>query len=258
MRLKQMHRPFLILLFALLLPLLTFAEAVPANLFKNANQQYEKANYKEALKSYQQLLDQGYISSELYYNIGNVYYRLNELPLAILNYEKAHKLNPGDEDTRVNLQLASSKITDKFESIPTFFLTRWWHGRLLFFSASAWSVMSITAILLGSVLLIVYLFALSLPIKKTAFYVGVLFVVLGLLSLMMSAAQGHYFEAHDNAIVFSGTVHVKAGPSEKERTLLVIHEGTKVTIKARNQSWINVELPDGNTGWIVLSAVKEI
>lgn len=258
MRSKQMHKSFLVLLSALLVPLLTFADDTAEILFKKANEQYEKANYKAALNSYQQVLEQGYVSSELYYNLGNVYYKLNEWPFAILNYEKARRLNPGDQDTQLNLQLAASKITDKFESIPSFFLTRWWHGLLLFFSRSAWSVMSITAILLGSVLLVIYLFSRSLPIKKSAFYAGMALVMLGLFSLMMSAFQRSYFEVHDEAIVFTGTVHVKAGPAEQEKTLLVIHEGTKVTIKARNQSWINVELPDGNTGWIGISAVKEI
>ena len=258
MRSRRTHKQGIVLLFALVLPLLAVADDRAATLFRKGNADYEKGKYEEALKSYQQLLDEGYQNAELYYNLGNAHYKLGEMPAAVLNYEKAKKQEPGDEDIQLNLQLANSKITDKFESVPEFFLSKWWNGLVLQFSADTWSVISVSCIFLGSVLLVIYLFSLLLAVKKSAFYSGIVLILLGLFSLMMSGMQHHYFAAHDEAIVFSGTVHVKAGPAAGEKTLLVIHEGTKVSVKSRKNNWIRVTLPNGNEGWIAASDVKEI
>ncbi|MEJ2880025.1 tetratricopeptide repeat protein [Pedobacter sp. GR22-6] len=258
MRSRRMHKQWIVLLLALVLPLLALADDQATSLFKKGNVQYEKGRYEEALKSYQEVLDKGYQNAELYYNLGNAHYKMGEMPAAVLNYEKAQKLEPGDEDIRLNLQLANSKITDKFEALPEFFLSRWWNAWVLHFSADTWSVISVSCIFLGSVLLIVYLFALVLPLKKSAFYSGIVLVFAGLFSLMMSGLQHRHFESHDEAIVFSGTVPVKAGPAAGEKTLLVIHEGTKVGIKARKNNWIRVTLPNGNEGWIGSAEVREI
>lgn len=258
MRSRQMHKQWIVLLFALVFPLLAVADDQAANLFRRGNTAYEKARYDDAVKIYQQLIDEGYAAAELYYNLGNAHYKLGEMPDAVLNYEKAQKLQPGDEDIQLNLQLANSRITDKFEAVPEFFLSKWWSGLVLYFSADTWSVISVSSIFLGSVLLIIYLFSLVLLVKKSAFYSGIVLIFFGLFSLMMSGLQQRHFEAHNAAIIFSGTVHVKAGPLAGEKTLLVIHEGTKVNIKARKNNWIRITLPNGNEGWISSSDVKEI
>lgn len=109
-------RIFYSLLIFIVLPLCLAAKTDPDSLFARANEQYAKGDFTEAATSYQHLIDSGYHSPELYYNLGNAYYKLNELPSAILFYEKAHKIRPGDEDIKVNLQLANSKITDKIEA----------------------------------------------------------------------------------------------------------------------------------------------
>lgn len=261
MRWRPMHKQLKYTLYALLLflgiPLLLLANERAEALLKKGNAAYAKEQYKEALAAYQQVLDAGYESAALYFNMGNASYKLNEVPLAILNYEKAQKLTPGDEDLKINLKLANTKITDRIEQVPEFFLNSWWKGFIFFFSAGTLSVLNIVCFLLGFALLIAYLFLVEVFRKKTAFYAGIVVLSLGVLCFVMALAQSSYMNKRQ-AIVFSGAADVKSGPDTKQKTLFVVHAGTKVNIRESNNEWINVELPDGNSGWIPSADVKEI
>lgn len=241
------------------LPFCASAKEINAEaLFKQGNEAYAKNQYKEAAAAYQQLLDAGYQSEAIYFNLGNANYKLAEIPEAILNYEKALKLNPGDADIQLNLQLANLKITDRMEAVPEFFLTKWWKAFIYFFSLSTLSVITIVCFIAGFVLLIAYLFLIAIWPKKLAFYAGVTVLSLGLVFLMMSAVQAHYLNVSQQGIVFAGAADVKSGPGAKQKTLFVIHEGTKVTIQERDADWIKVALANGNSGWIKLLDISEI
>lgn len=253
-----MYKSGLYLLLLFLFPLLSSANNELESFFSKGNDYYAKAKYEEALKAYQQIINQGYESAEVYFNLGNTNYKLGDFPSAILNYEKAAKLSPGDEAVSINLQLANLKITDKIEAVPELFLSTWWKNFMLIFSAQEWSAIGVVLLILGFLLLIVYLFAIVLPVKKYAFYIGICLAVAGVFSVVISGLQQNYFKNNLNAIVFAGTLNVKSGPDDREKTVFVIHEGTKVEIKTRDKDWIEVELPNGNTGWINASAVKEI
>lgn len=261
MRSRPMHRQLKNILYAWLLflamPLLSLANEQPETLLKKGNAAYAREQYKEAVTAYQQVLDAGYESAALYFNMGNANYKLNEMPLAILNYEKALKLTPGDRDLKLNLKLANTKITDRIEQVPEFFLNSWWKGFIFFFSASTLSVFNILCFFLGFALLIAYLFLIDVFRKKTAFYAGIVLLSLGLLSFVMANVQSAYMGKRE-AIVFSGATDVKSGPDTKQKTLFVIHAGTKVNIRESSNDWINVELPDGNSGWMRSADVKEI
>ncbi len=242
----------------LAMPLLSLANEQPEALLKKGNAAYAKEQYKEALAAYQQALDAGYESVSLYFNTANAHYKLADMPQAILNYEKAAKLAPGDEDIKLNLKLANLKITDRIEEVPEFFLTTWWKAFVFFFSANALSVFTVISFILGFVLLIAYLFLRDLLPKKAAFYTGIVILSLGLVSLVVVSVQSGYLNGHPQAIVFSGAADVKSGPDLKQKTLFVIHAGTKVTIKENSNGWINIELSNGNSGWISAADVNEI
>ena len=249
---------FCLLMAVFTFPSFTKGEEQPEQLFTKGNQLYAKGNFKDAAISYAQLVDSGYRSAELYFNLANAYYKLDEVPNAILFYERAYKLSPGDEDILVNLQFANSKITDKIEAIPDFFLDKWWRGVVMFLSSNAWSVLGSLLMVVGFSLLTVYLFATLVRIKKVAFYSGVLSVILGLVGIFMASSQTRYFEVANHAIVFNSSVEVKSGPETSMKTLFVVHEGLKVRIQEREGSWIKVELPNGGIGWIESAKVKEI
>jgi tetratricopeptide (TPR) repeat protein len=245
------------LLLLLSLPLLSWSSDYAA-LYKTANEQYRKAQYQDAVKSYSQILDVGYQSEAVYFNLGNAYFKLGDIPSALLYYEKAHKLAPGDEDINFNIYFANSKTPDKVEPGPAFFVTQWWHSIILFFSIGKLSVLSVLGVIAGFGLLVLYLFTNTILLKKVSFYVGILMLISGLLFVFISNRQTHYFNDHHQAIIFSGSVNVRSGPGDQAATLFVLHDGTKVNILDNNNGWIKVQLANGNEGWIQQSEIKEI
>jgi len=246
------------LLVFIVLPLLSFGNDDAVTLFKKANDLYAKSQYKDALSMYQQITRDDYQSAPVYFNMGNASYKMGDIPSALLYYEKAHKLSPGDEDINFNLMYVNLKTTDKIDAAPEFFLSRWWQGFMLSFSAKVLSVWSIVFIFLGSGALTLYFFANSVAFKKGSFYTAIILYFLGVISIFITSRQLSYFDDHKQAIVFSNSVNVKSGPVDKSGTLFVIHEGTKVDITSNNNGWMKVTLANGNEGWIKASDVKEI
>lgn len=227
-------------------------------LLKQGNAAYAKNDYKTAANVYQQVLDAGYESAAVYYNLGNANYKLSEIPEAIFNYEKALKLNPGDADVQLNLELANLRITDRIAEVPVFFLSKWWQGLVYFFSLGTLSIFTVVCFLVGFALIIVYLFLIDVGPKKLSFYSGITCLGLGLIFMMMAAMQSHYLNSTEQGIVFAGSVDVKSGPDVKQKTLFVVHEGTKVSIREQEGAWIKVVLANGNGGWIKFSGIKKL
>lgn len=242
----------------LVLPICSFGNDYAHQLFEKGNTLYSKGQYKEALSTYQELLNDGYQSAVVYYNMGNTSYKLDDIPSAILYFEKAHKLAPADEDINFNIRLANSKTTDKIDEIPDFFLARWWKSFIFSSSLNTLSVLSIIFFFAGSGLLILYFFAGAFSVKKYSFYASITGFFIGLVFVLMAGRQLSYFNSHKQAIVFSNSVTVKSGPVEKSSALFVIHDGTKVNIEDNSNDWIKVKLINGNEGWIKASDVKEI
>ncbi|MDB5011226.1 MAG: Tetratricopeptide repeat protein [Mucilaginibacter sp.] len=257
MKFKSFKRIVYILI-AIALPLLSFADDNVQALFQKGNNYYAKAQYKEALKAYQQIVNDGYKSAAVYFNMGNASYKNDDIPSALLYYEKAHKLAPGDEDINFNIRFANLKTTDKIDEAPELFLNRWWREFILSVSVKVLAVLSILFVLAGSAMLIVYFFTNSVFIKKASFYTSIILFFFGMVTLFVSSQQVNYFESHKQAIIFSGSVNVKSGPVEKAGTLFVLHDGTKVNVLDSNNDWIKIKLANGNEGWIKSADVKEI
>lgn len=239
-------------------PLCCAANEPAEALFAKANALYAKAKYTDALNTYRKLAEDGYQSAAIYFNMGNASYKNGDLASAILYYEKAHKLSPGDEDINFNLKYANLKTTDKVEEAPEFFLNKWWKGIILSFSLKALSVWSIIFVLAASGILILYFFAEAVAIKKTAFYTAVALFLVGAGAIFVANRQLNYFDDHRQAIIFSGSVNVKNGPVDQSGTLFVLHDGTKVDVLENNNEWLKIRLANGSEGWIRQSAAKEI
>ena len=252
MKFDRMKKAVYIFVLALL-PLVSFGnKALMADVY------YSQGQYKEAAALYQQMVDSGYQSAVIYYNMGNAYYKLDDIPSALLYYEKAHKLAPADDDINFNIRFANLKTTDKIDEAPQFFLANWWQAFILSFSVSTLSVLSILLVLLGSGILIVYFFTTSVAIKKSSFYSSVTLFLLGAILIFMAVMQVDYFSSHRQAIVFSSAATVKSGPVDKSNTLFVIHDGTKVNVLDNSNGWIKIRLANGNEGWINGTDVKDI
>lgn len=242
----------------MLLPLASFCKDEPTALFEKGNAAYAKGNYPEAVKDYQQVVDGGYHSASVYFNLGNAYYKTGELAPAILYYEKARKLSPGDEDINFNIRLANSKTTDKVDEAPEFFIARWWHAFILSFSTGTLGVISVLLFLSGSAALIIYFFAAAINLKKAAFYSAVILFLIGSTTVFMANRQVNYFDAHRQAIVFNSSVTAKSSPTAQAGNLFVVHDGTKVNVLEENNGWMKVRLANGNEGWVLAGDIRVI
>ncbi|HEY4194547.1 MAG TPA: SH3 domain-containing protein [Mucilaginibacter sp.] len=253
----KLSRQVICLFLLLAFPLFSWSNDYGA-LYKKANDQYKKGQYQEAVKSYTQIVNGGYQSEAVFFNLGNAYFKLGEIPSALLYYEKAHKLSPGDDDVNFNIYFANSKTADKVEPEPEFFVTQWWHSMMLYFSINTLSVFAVLCFIIGCGLLVLYLFIPVISLKKLSFYTGIPLLFAGLLFIFIANRQQHYFNDHHQAIIFSGSVNVRSGPGEQAAALFILHDGTKVNILDSNNGWIKVQLANGNEGWIQQSDIKEI
>lgn len=254
---KMKSKLTIVIILFLLAPLLGLADSAQ-QLFEKGNALYAKKQYPAAINAYQDLIRQGYHSAALYYNLGNAYYRDNDIAPALLYYHKAQKLEPSDEAININIQFASLKTADKVETEPEFFISRWWHSFILWIPASTLAILSVVFILVASAALIVYLFTGSVWIKKTMFYSAIVLIVLGVSSIFVANRQNNYFDNHHQAIIFGATVNVKGSPADKAKPLFVIHEGTLVGVEDEKDGWLRIKLLNGNEGWIVASDAREI
>ena len=223
------------------------------NWLKEANEAYNEGNYDQALELYGKVEEAGMESAALYYNMGDTYYKMKSYPMAILYYEKALKLDPGNEDIRVNLKIANMAIADKINVIPQSFIARWWNSLRQFLSADGWAWVSI--IMFGVLLLCLFAFLMSkrTGLRKAGFFVGLLTVVCLVLSLAFAIGQYRDMRCQDEAIIITPTVSAKSSPSVNSVDLFVLHEGTKVRILDSSKDWNKIKIADGSLGWLQAS-----
>lgn len=238
------------------IPLHSFQD--PEAAFNEANLLYLDKKYEEAVSIYEQIIESGYHSAELYYNLGNAYYRSGKIPSAILNYERAALLDPGNEDILFNLDIANMFIRDRIEALPVFFLNRWWKEARNIFSEDGWAVLSIVTFILSLGMAGIFLVSSSVAIKKLLFIMSLAAFMFSLLSFSLGMGQRNYRKNYNAAIVFSPVVTVKSSPDINSTDLFIIHEGTKVRIGESIGEWHSVRLPDGNKGWLHDDAVEKI
>jgi tetratricopeptide (TPR) repeat protein len=219
-------------------------------LLDSANTAYAHNKFDVAINYYERIVTNGFESPELYYNLGNAHYKSQHLALAILNYEKAKKLSPDDEDINYNLKLAGKKLVDKIEPLPQLFIKNWWNSFLLFFSPKTWSVIYIAFIWLGFAGFMIYLISRNRSVKQFCFIAGIAAFILSFFFFFVASNSNATSSSHNEGIILSSTVNIKGSPSDQGTNLFVLHEGTKVKIQQSNGDWIEVKIPNGNTGWI--------
>lgn len=258
MILKMKYKRVIYLLSCIVLPLLSFGKADVQTIFEKGNRQYAKADYTSALANYQQVLNSGYQSAALYYNMGNACYKTDEIPSALLYYEKAQKLSPGDEDIKFNIRLTNLKTIDKIDEVPELFINRWWRNFILVFPLNTIATLSIILVLSASLALILYLFTRSVTIKKTSFYTAMGLLIVGATVIFMGNRQSVYFDNHRQAIIFTSTVTVKSSPAAAAKTLFILHEGTKVDVLKTVNKRLRIKLANATEGWIGVGDVREI
>lgn len=225
----------------------------------DADALYNKEQYEKAAKAYAEILETQGVAAEIYYNLGNCYYKLDNMPLAILNYERAYVLSPGDDDIRNNLTFARGKITDKIVPPSKMFFVTWWNDFTHLQSVNAWTMQAIVLFILSLLCLLVYFLSFNVRIRKIAFSLGIVLLIVVVLNNLAAYSQYSELKTHAAAIVMDSSVSVKSSPSQSSTDLFLIHEGSKVEILDQSmEQWYEIKLEEGKRGWIPANTVEMI
>lgn len=241
-----------------LLQLIVLNSYASENLLEKALDAYANENYAQACELYEALIDQNGESAAVYYNLGNAYFKTNKIASAILNYERALLIDPSDSDTRFNLQIAKQRTVDKIEPISGFFIAEWMKSVRNSLSIDTWAFIGIISFIILIICLVMFFFGRLIKIKKIGFYLGII-ALISIVSANIFAYKQQYDLLHRNtAIIFAPTTTIKSSPDKSGTDLFVAHEGTKVHIKNKLGEWSEIELEDGNKGWILSNKIELI
>jgi tetratricopeptide (TPR) repeat protein len=219
---------------------------------------FSTGNYEEALKSWIEVYNTGYRSASLCYNMGNAYFKLNNIPLAILFFERAALLNPADEDINYNLQIARTLTVDRFQEIPELFFIKWYNFVSLFLSSNRWARISLTAFILSLLFLSLYIYSPKYRHKVIGFWFAVSLFVLSAVSFVLSSRNKYLVYDSHKAIITTPMISGKSSPDSSGTDLFVLHEGTKVSVEDEVGEWLEIRLSDGNKGWVPLNSLNII
>jgi FOG: TPR repeat len=217
---------------------------------KEAETAYAAEQYDKAIELYESILKSYGDSYELFYNLGNSYYKDGKIAHAILNYERALLIKPGDSDVRFNLELAKQQTVDKIEPIQEFFLIEWFDAVQNLLGVDSWATLGIVCFVLFIGCLVLFFFSKWMRIKKVGFYFGILLFFVVIFANIFAYNQKNELVNRQGAIVFAPTVTVKSSPDNSGTDLFVLHEGTKVHVRSSIGDWVEIMFEDGNVGWI--------
>ena len=219
---------------------------------------YIRNDFASAIQIYESLLRKG-DAADVYYNLGNSYYKVNEIAKAILNYERALLLQPGNGDIRANLEIARGKTVDKVEAVPEVFFVTWTKALINSMSVDSWAVCGVVCFILLIVSLYLFIFSKQIVLKKAGFISGIVFLAVTILANVFANQQKDELTNRNSAIVINPSVTVRSTPSESGTSLFILHEGRKVSIKDNSmKEWKEIRLEDGKVGWVPASAIEAI
>lgn len=234
-------------------------QAYPDSLWTAGVEAYSEGRWSDAEKDWTAVAGLGVISTELEYNLGNVYFKTGDYARAVLHYERALKLDPSFGDARFNLALTQNYVRDKIDSVPEFFLRQW--GRKLSYAMScdAWAVAFLLLLALALALAVVFLLGGSPAVRRATFFGAIASLLLSLCCLGCAASQKADRAKNDSAVIMAPVTSAKSSPGGgTAKDLFVLHEGTKVRILDRIGDWQNIELADGRRGWLPTSDMEII
>ena len=251
---KKRPAPSAVVLLILLLSPLSASAVTKAQ----ADSSYVQEHYQQAARQYEALLKQG-VSADIYYNLGNCYYRMDNITQAVLAYERALLLSPGDEDIRFNLQMARSKTIDKITPESEMFFVTWYHSLVNMQSVDAWARLALIALAIAIVLALAYLFASPIWLRKVGFFGALAALLLFLGSNVFAWQQKRGLDHRTGAVVIRSAVNVKSTPSRNGTDLFILHEGTRVTITDSSmKGWKEIRVGDGKQGWLETKEIEVI
>jgi tetratricopeptide (TPR) repeat protein len=235
----------------LLFPLISGFADEPNRLFEQGTQLYQAGQIEEALASFQSILTTGYEAGPIYYNMGNCYYKLGEIGPAILNYERAARLMPGDVDVRFNLGLANQTIADQIETQEDFILIRLWRGFLYLLSIPVFLVTLAGLYILTVLFIIIRMLTRRGSVRFVSGRLAILSGIVLLILILSYFARLQDSQNRIEAIILAEKVDVMSAPLAQGGTeVFVLHEGTKVRLDREREEWVEIILPDRKVGWV--------
>ncbi|MCE9539070.1 MAG: tetratricopeptide repeat protein [Bacteroidetes bacterium] len=227
-------------------------------LLDSANSEYSKGDFTKASKLYENILSNGLEAPEVYFNLGNAYYKTNNIAFAILNYERALKLDPDNDDFNFNLKLANQKTEDKIDAAPQLFLSQWKNGLVDLMTEKGWSQLCILLICISLILFAIYITMQKRGLKQFGFFGGTSLVILCVITFFIAQHKYSITKNNSEAIIISPSITVTGSPNEKGTKLFILHAGTKVNVTQEDVSWAEIKIANGNTGWIKKTELQKI
>lgn len=229
-----------------------------SDLWKKAGEAYAAEQWQNALTLYQAIEAENLQSADLYYNIGNAFYRTGDIARSILYYEKALKLEPGHEDAANNLAIVSQMTLDKIDVVPDFILASWMNNLRRGISADGWAWITLALAAAVAALMLVFRLSEREGLRKVSFIVACVLTAMMAVALVFSLKQRREITESESAIVTSPVSSVKNSPADGGQTVFVIHEGTKVRLIDSVGDWTRISLSDGRQGWLKAETIEEI
>lgn len=234
------------------------AQQTSTERWEMGNKAYMEGAYDKAIEEYCAILEGGEYSLELYYNLANAYFKMENIGKAILYYNKALRIAPSQEDVLHNLAIAETRTKDKITAVPEFFLHRWMRVVRNSVSCNAWGALSILFFALILTFVLLFLLASRLGVRKAGFYGALCSLLLFVATTAFAISSRNDSLTKDEAVVMSSAISVKSSPDRSATDLFVLHEGTKLRIVAEFDEWIEVVIADGKKGWTERKNIETI
>ena len=234
------------------------AQTSNEDLFKKANLNYKEGKYQNAIDTYLKITAKDSVSSALYYNLGNAYYKLNNVANTIYYFEKALILDPLNEDAANNLEFAKRMTIDSIEELPKTFLQKIETNYIQKLSYNQWATLSIVLSFLAAILFLFFYFSSISSKKRVFFLTSILSFFLLFTSVFITYNQHQKHINTKKAIIFAAKISVNNAPTNNSDEIFILHEGTKVNILDTVDNWKKIKLADGKIGWVTSESLKEL
>lgn len=231
--------------------------AQPETLFKEANTLYTQQKFEDAAKAYESLVNE-HPSKEVYFNLGNSYYKLRKVGLSIYAYEKALQLDPEFKAAQTNLKFAEKMRLDEFETKTRLSKRQLLHNTIGFFSYDSWAIAAVVLSVAAAIAFSVYYFTTHHTLKRLFFILMLAGFIFAGISTWAGFQEKRYSSSQRYAIVLAEEAAIKTEPRPTAKNVKIIHEGTKLFVTDASTKWLKVILPDLNEGWISIENVKEL